>query len=253
MVGYLGDPRIGEMVMIPAGEFIMGEGREQHQLFLPGYRLGKYPLTNAEYEQFIKADGYNNKQWWTKAGWEQIGRRESEPRLWQDSRFNKPNQPVLGVSWYEAVAYCHWLSSDSGQLYRLPSEAEWEKGARGVDGRTYPWGNEFEASRLNIRAGEQQVEASTPVGVYPTGVSHFGIFDCAGNGWEWCATRWPKPYPYDAEEDEWQADYLEGKRLRVLRSGSWNFGQDVVRCGYRFRFGAHGWADRGGCRLVSPI
>jgi serine/threonine protein kinase/formylglycine-generating enzyme required for sulfatase activity len=253
MVGYLGDPRIGEMVIIPAGEFIMGEGREQHELFLPSYRLGKYPLTNAEYEQFIKADGYNNKQWWTKAGWEQIGRRESEPRLWQDSRFNKPNQPVLGLSWYEAVAYCHWLSADSGQLYRLPTEAEWEKGARGVDGRTYPWGNEFEASRLNIRAGEQQVEASTPVGIYPTGVSHFGIFDCAGNVWEWCATRWPKPYPYNAEEDEWQADYLEGKRLRVLRSGSWNFGHNVVRCGYRFRFGATGWADRGGFRLVSPI
>ncbi len=253
VLGYLGDPRPGEMVVIPAGEFIMGEGREQHELFLPDYQLGKYPVTNAEYERFIDAGGYQDKSWWTEAGWQEIGQNQNEPRFWQDARFNKPNQPAIGLSWYECVAYCRWLSAESGQLYRLPTEAEWEKGARGVDGRVYPWGNEFETSRLNAREGDQKVCTTTSVGIYPTGVSPFGLFDCAGNVWEWCATRWKKPFPYDASQDEWQADYLDGQNLRALRSGSWNFKAEVTRCGYRFKFQPYGWSERGGCRVVSQV
>jgi formylglycine-generating enzyme required for sulfatase activity len=253
VLGYLGDPCPGEMVVIPAGEFLMGEGREQHELFLPEYQLGKYPLTNDEYKRFIDAGGYQNKSWWTEAGWQEIGQNQNEPRFWQDARFNKPNQPAMGLSWYECVAYCRWLSAESGQLYRLPTEAEWEKGARGIDGRVYPWGNEFEASRLNAKAGDQQVGTSTPVGIYPNGVSPFGLFDCAGNVWEWCATRWKKFYPYDAHQDEWRADYLEGQNLRVLRSGSWNYQAEDTRCAYRFRFQPYGWSNLGSCRVVSPV
>jgi formylglycine-generating enzyme required for sulfatase activity len=253
VLGYLGDPCLGEMVVIPAGEFLMGEGREQHEVFLPDYQLGKYPVTNGEYEQFIQAGGYQDKSFWTEAGWQEIGQKQDEPRFWQDARFNKPNQPAIGLSWYECVAYCRWLSAETGQLYRLPTEAEWEKGARGVDGRMYPWGNEFEASRLNARAGEQQVRTTTPVGIYPTGVSPFGLFDCAGNAWEWCATHWKKFFPYDAHQDEWQADYLEGQNLRVLRSGSWNYKPEFARCGCRFKFQPYGWTDRGGFRVASPV
>jgi formylglycine-generating enzyme required for sulfatase activity/class 3 adenylate cyclase len=253
VLGGLGDPRLGELVVIPAGEFIMGEGGEQHELFLPDYQLGKYPVTNAEYERFIDAGGYQDKSWWTEAGWQEIGQNQNEPRFWQDARFNKPNQPAIGLSWYECVTYCQWLSAKTGQLFRLPTEAEWEKGSRGVDGRVYPWGNEFEDSRVNARAGEQQVSTSTSVGIYPTGVSPFGLFDCAGNVWEWCATRWKKPFPYDASQDEWQADYLEGQNLRALRSGSWNYKAEVTRCAYRLKFQPYGWADRGGCRVVSPV
>jgi len=253
ILGCLGDPRLGEMVVIPAGDFLMGEGKEQHELFLPDYQLGKYPLTNAEYERFIEAGGYQDKRFWTEAGWQEIGQKQNEPRFWQDARFNKPNQPAIGLSWYECVAYCRWLSAETGQLYRLPTEAEWEKGARGFDGRVYPWGNKFEASRLNAREGDQKVCATTPVGIYPTGVSPFGLFDCAGNVWEWCATRWKKPFPYDASQDEWQANYLEGHNLRVLRSGSWNYRAEATRCGYRFKFQPYGWTERGGCRVVSPV
>jgi formylglycine-generating enzyme required for sulfatase activity/class 3 adenylate cyclase len=253
VLGCLGDPRSGEMVVISAGEFLMGEGTERHALFLPDYQLGKYPVTNAEFEKFIEADGYQDKTWWTEAAWQEVGQKQKEPRYWQDARFNKANQPAIGLSWYECVAYCRWLSAETGQLYRLPTEAEWEKAARGVDGRVYPWGNEFEANRVNAREGDQKVCTSTPVGIYPSGVSPFGLFDCAGNVWEWCATRWKKPFPYNADQDEWQTDYLEGKNLRALRGGSWNYKAEVARCGYRFKFQPYGWTERGGFRLVSPI
>ena len=253
VLGCLGDPRVGEMVVIPEGKFFMGEGREKHALFLPDYQLGKYPVTNAEYRRFIEANGYQDKDLWTNAGWIEVGQKQNEPRYWQDARFNKPNQPAIGLSWYECVAYCRWLSEETGQVYQLPTEAEWEKGARGVDGRVYPWGNEFEENRLNAREGDQKVCATTPVGIYPTGVSPFGLFDCAGNVWEWCATRWKKTFPYDASQDEWLADYLEGQNLRVLRSGSWNYRAEATRCGYRFKFQPYGWTERGGFRLVSPV
>ena len=253
VLGCLGDPRLGAMVVIRAGDFLMGEGREQHILFLPDYQMGKYPVTNAEYKRFIEAGGYQDKRFWTEAGWQEVGEKQEEPRFWQDARFNKPNQPAIGLSWYECVAYCRWLSAGTGQLYRLPTEAEWEKGARGVDGRVYPWGNEFGASRVNAREGDQKVCTTTPVGIYPNGVSPFGLFDCAGNVWEWCATRWKKPFPYDAHQDEWQASYLEGQNLRVLRSGSWNYKAEATRCSYRFKFQPYGWTERGGFRVVSSI
>jgi formylglycine-generating enzyme required for sulfatase activity len=253
VLGWIGDPRLGEMITIPAGEFLMGEGVEQHDLFLPDYQLGKYPVTNAEYARFIEAGGYQDKSFWTEAGWQEVGQKQTEPRYWQDARFNKPNQPAIGLSWYECVAYCRWFSTETGQLFRLPTEAEWEKGARGVDGRVFPWGNEFEASRLNARSGDQHVCTITPVGIYPTGVSPFGLFDCVGNMWEWCTTRWKKPFPYEASQDEWKAEYLEGQNLRVLRGGSWNYKAEVTRCGYRFKFQPYGWTGRGSYRVVSQI
>jgi formylglycine-generating enzyme required for sulfatase activity len=169
------------------------------------------------------------------------------------------------VSWYECVAYCRWLSTESGEMYRLPTEAEWEKGARGRDGRQYPWGNRFEASRLNAKEGEQVVWATTPVGIYPAGVSPFGAFDCAGNVWEWCATKAYgrllglkfKSYPYDVAEDEWGEDYLAEGEVRVLRGGSWYFrqdiGQDIARCAFRDGNFLYNWLDLIGFRLVSPI
>jgi formylglycine-generating enzyme required for sulfatase activity len=253
VLGELGDPRPGEMAAIPAGEFLMGEGSEQHSLALSAYRIGRYPVTNLEYRRFIDAGGYHNKSWWTAAGWLEIGEKKSEPRFWRDGRFNKPNQPVIGLSWYECVAYCRWLTAETGRLWRLPTEAEWEKGARGTDGRLFPWGDEFDPYRLNGRGPRNfQVCTSTPVGIYPTGVSPFGLFDCVGNVWEWCATRWKKPYPYDAAQDEWHSDYLEGQNLRVLRGGSWYDTAEVTRTTHRFKFQPYGWNDRGGLRLVSP-
>jgi formylglycine-generating enzyme required for sulfatase activity/class 3 adenylate cyclase len=251
-LGHLGDPRLGDMVTIPGGPFLMGEDREQHEVALPDYEIGKYSVTNVEYARFIDAGGYRDRTWWTDAGWTEVGPKRSEPHFWLDGRFNQPNQPVMGLSWYECVAYCRWLSAETGRTWRLPTEAEWEKAARGTDGFVFPWGNGFDPTRLNGRGPrDRQVCTSTPVGSYPTGASPFGLFDCVGNVWEWCSTRWKKPYPYDTRQDEWQADYLQGRNLRVLRGGSWYDTSEATRCTNRFRFQPYGWNDRGGFRLAS--
>ncbi|NJN98148.1 MAG: SUMF1/EgtB/PvdO family nonheme iron enzyme, partial [Anaerolineales bacterium] len=132
------------------------------------------------------------------------------------------------------------------------------KAARGVGGRQYPWGNQFEAGRLNSAEGEQVVQATTPVGIYTGGVSPFGAFDCAGNVWEWCATQAPgyelKPYPYHTAEDEWAIDYLNRTNIRALRGGSWDLSEDDARCVCRYRNNPHLRNYSIGCRLAaSPI
>lgn len=253
-----------ELIRIPAGKFLMGSDpsidkhageteQPQHSLYLPDYSIAKTPVTNAEYRRFIEAGSYQDKSWWTRAGWEQKVRAGwSEPRYWRDSRFNQPNQPVVGVSWFEGVIYCRWLAQMTGKAYRLPTEAEWEKAARGTDGRLYPWGNEWDAKRCNTKEGGKG--ASTPVGAYSKGVSPYGLLDMAGNVWEWCATKWPKPYPYDVTEDEWAVDYLEGADKRVLRGGSWGDSGGGARCAYRLRDLPHDRGSYFGCRVVvSPI
>jgi formylglycine-generating enzyme required for sulfatase activity len=267
VLGYLGDPRLGVLVPVPAGKFTMGDkqGSEwenpQHKVLLSEFRIGKYPVTNAEFKEFVEAGGYTQKRWWTKAGWSRKKKENwIEPRDWGDIRYDKPNQPVVSVSWYECMAYCRWFSAETGQSCRLPSEAEWEKAARGIDGRQYPWGNEFETGRLNSGEGEQIVETTTPVGIFPTGESPYGCLDMAGNVWEWTSSMWGKDsykpeykYPYDSADGR---ENLEAgdKVLRVLRGGSWFNAQDGARCSGRL-WDNPGYGDDGyGFRIVvSPI
>jgi formylglycine-generating enzyme required for sulfatase activity len=232
-----------QTLRVPAGPFVMGSTPEQvrrliaegmdessanaeqpqHTVELPAYRIGRYPVTNAEYRQFVEAGGYTEK-WhgcWTAAGWAQKEQVQwTEPRYWRDETLNQPTQPVVGVSWYEAVAYCYWLAKVTGKPYRLPTEAEWEKAARGPDGRIYPWGNEFDSGKCNTQ--EADIGHPTPVGQYsPAGDSPHGAADLAGNVWEWCATEWGKAYPYNLQEDEWSEAYLQGEEARALRGGAW--------------------------------
>ena len=254
-----------QMVTIPAGPFLLGTPKEQrdellrlhkaendkfdaqwldnelgqHEVTLPAYAIGRFPVTNAEFARFMEAGGYAKQDYWTEAGWQ---RKEadgwSEPRYWQDEQFNQPEQPVVGVSWYEAAAYCRWLSAESGRSYRLPSEAEWEKAARGSDGRRYPWGNAWDKEKCNN--SELGLQRTTPVGQYsPAGDSPHGLSDMAGNVWEWCSTRWggaeTKPtygYPYQPDERE----EVEGEDTRVMRGGSWYNGAAWCRCSYRGGF-----------------
>ncbi|PDW00196.1 formylglycine-generating enzyme family protein [Candidatus Viridilinea mediisalina] len=236
-------PWVPELVRVPAGPFLMGSRdddalafdreKPQHELTLPEYWIGRTEVTNAQFRPFVEGDGYTNIVYWTEAGWAwRVAEQVSQPRFWEDARFNGDEQPVVGVSWYEAVAYTRWLSAQTGHEFRLPSEAEWEKAARGPDGRIYPWGDAWDASRLN--SGQSlDVGRTTPVGQYPTGASQYRALDMAGNVWEWCATKWRKGYPYRLE-DEWTAAYLAGEEGRVLRGGSWYSSEaKFVRGAYR--------------------
>lgn len=214
-----------EMILIPAGEFLMGSDPEkdehadvhempQHPLYLPDYYIAKTPVTNAQYRAFVQA----------------IGQSGPPPEA-------KGDHPVVNVFWREAVDFCRWLSEVTGRMYRLPSEAEWEKAARGPDGYIYPWGNEWDASRCNTE--EDGKGCTTRVGAYPQGISPYGCLDMAGNVWEWTRSLWRRytkgplfRYPYNPSDGR---ENLEAgsSGYRVLRGGAFFDGSMLARCAYR--------------------
>ncbi|MGQ9628076.1 MAG: SUMF1/EgtB/PvdO family nonheme iron enzyme, partial [Anaerolineae bacterium] len=238
----LGDPRPGvctlppDWVEIPAGPFIMGDGSEQREVNISyDYRISRYPITNAQYEMFVKAGGYAERRYWTEAGWRWKGDRIEPDRPGQP--YNLLNHPVVYVSWYEALAFCRWLTDylrergeiGEGEEVRLPSEAEWEKAARGTDGREWPWGNKFDSALCNM-AGTG-IGATSAVGIFPAGKSPYEVLDMAGNVWEWTRSI-SRAYPYSPKDGR---ENLEAGAdvFRVLRGGSFNFYHDYVRCAFR--------------------
>lgn len=190
------DPRDGAlMVQIPEGPFRMGlpEGdlfAEPHELpereiVLSAFWMDVHPVTNGRYLQFISAGGYEDSQWWCPDGWEWLQKQPlRQPAMWESPGWDGPEQPVAGVSWYEADAYARWAGK------RLPSDAEWEKAARGTDGRRYPWGDEWPGDdRANY---DNRLGRTSPVGLYPDGISPYGCHDMAGNVNNWTADwYWP--------------------------------------------------------------
>ena len=167
----------------PAATFRLGQGgpeegwfkREQpaHEVTLPAFEIGRYPVTNAQYTEFVRAT------------------RHEAPNYWREGRVPEElaGHPVVNVTWRDAMAYVAWLGERTGKPYRLPTEAEWEKAARGDDGRLWPWGNDWDAGRANCRPAGPG--ATTLVGAYsPDGDSPCGAADMAGNVWEWCLTKW---------------------------------------------------------------
>ncbi|MDS4032043.1 MAG: SUMF1/EgtB/PvdO family nonheme iron enzyme [Candidatus Contendobacter sp.] len=154
--------------------------------------------------------------------------RQTQPAYWNDEAFNNPAQPVVGICWFEARAYCAWLSAQTGQSFRLPTEAEREAAARGAAGRRYAYGDAFDASRCN--AFETHVRRTTPVGVFPGGETPDGLIDMTGNTWDWTGSL-DQPYPYlaaDGREDP------AGDARRVVRGGAWFFLQSVARAASRY-------------------
>ncbi|MFM7171556.1 MAG: SUMF1/EgtB/PvdO family nonheme iron enzyme, partial [Caldilinea sp.] len=169
-----------------------------------------------------------------------LSEQRREPRFWQDSRFNRPTQPVVGVNWYEAMAYAAWLARVTGKGYCLPSEAQWEWAARrrqkrtlwhwgDRSGRRYPWGDKWDGSKCNWRGSG--LNAPNPVGVYPHGVTAEGLHELAGNVYEWTTSLY-RPYRYRADDGR-EAAEVEG--LRVARGGSWYTDPKTVRCANRYR------------------
>jgi formylglycine-generating enzyme required for sulfatase activity len=240
-----------EMVTVPGGPFLMGtseaqledmlarfewarelqeEGwfaREllQRELTLPAFEIGRYPVTNAEYVAFVAADGHTAPAHW--------GGQRPPDELFA--------HPVVNVSWHDALAYVTWLSERTGRPYRLPTEAEWEKAARGGDGRLWPWGDDWDAGRASCKPAESF--RTTPVDQYsPAGDSPYGCADVAGNAREWCSSLWgddlDQPsfaYPYRADDGR---ENLESGGLRILRGGSWRSSSlGIVRCAYRYWVG----------------
>ncbi|MGB1251009.1 MAG: SUMF1/EgtB/PvdO family nonheme iron enzyme [Candidatus Promineifilaceae bacterium] len=257
---YLCELAPPEMIYIPPSTFLMGSAEDdpeaqdnekpQHELWLAGYYIDRYPVTNAQYRDFIAAGGYGKQECWTEVGWQE---KESngwiEPRYWQDSRFNAARQPVVGISWYESVAYALWAGKG------LPTEPHWEKAASWDPvthtKRRYPWGNEWDAEKCNCM---QRHDGTTEVGAYSTDVSVYGMEDVAGNVYEHLQTKWEDDasisyrFPYDPLDGR---EHLEGSVTRVNKSAGWNDDQGNAkkygRCGFRdgynprFRNGNHGF------------
>ncbi|MEZ4863324.1 MAG: SUMF1/EgtB/PvdO family nonheme iron enzyme [Caldilineaceae bacterium] len=237
-----------DWVTIPAGEFVMGSDKEkdkdafddelpQFRLNLPEYQIARYPVTVAQFAQFITATNYQTTAeqqgyayGYTGSKWKVImGAYWVRPRGPKSTIEQKMEHPVTCISWADAVAFCHWAK------VRLPTEAEWEKAARGGDGRLYPWGNAPpDATRCNFA---MNVKDTTPVGHYPVGISPYGCYDMAGNVLEWTSSLWgrdiQKPdfgYPYvptDGREDSVAGGY------RVVRGGSFDAHLRGVRCAVR--------------------
>jgi formylglycine-generating enzyme required for sulfatase activity len=221
-----------EMVCVPAGEFLMGstdddpyaedDEKPQHAVYLDAFWIDKYEVTNAQYRACVKAGACE------------------EPRPCDIDDYNAPEQPVVCVSWDDAQDYAAWAGG------RLPTEAEWEKAARGTDGRIYPWGNsppDCNKANYGDCAGK-----TLPVGSHPDGASPYGALDMAGNVWEWVAD-WYDP-DYYSQSPGRSPQGPESGDFRVLRGGAFRNDLRGVRCAVRFGLYPNFWNDGGGGRVV---
>ena len=230
-----------EIVQIPAGQFIMGTTPEeakqfgeeaqretpQHTVELPAFEIGRYPVTNLEYKAFVEATNHK------------------PPSHWQGGQLpdELADHPVTRVSWEDATAYCQWLVETTQKPYRLPTEQEWERAARGIDGHRYPWGNEWEENRANTQ--EARIGATTPVGQYsPDGDSPEGCADMVGNVWEWTDSPF-EPYAGSSYQDEYY-----GQGLKVFRGGSYYDDKTTARAAFRSWDYFHYWGRYYGFRVV---
>jgi formylglycine-generating enzyme required for sulfatase activity len=286
----LGDPRPEVMTVetmqfchIPAGEFMMGEGeKQQHTLTLPEFWMSRYPVTNAQFNQFVEAGGYAEEHFWAEARKEGFwkdggfkGRYDNEFRT-APANFAEPyyfaNHPVVGVVWYEALAFTRWMTGelrvkgyklwvykpDTHAVHEdetlkssivnlkseiaMPSEAEWEKAAHRGDGGQYPWEGEFDRNKANT--SETGIGSTSAVGCFTGGVSPYGLQDMSGNVWEWTRTN------YDTKKDG-----LESKDTCVLRGGSFNYESSFARCACRYGgYPVYGGGNLGfRVAVVSPV
>jgi formylglycine-generating enzyme required for sulfatase activity len=232
-------------VEIPAGEFIYGEGDKQQSIHLDRYYISRYPITNAQFQAFIDAGGYESEEWWQEI-------RMMQP---QEPGWKLANRPRENVSWYEAVAFCRWLSQSLRVDIRLPTEQEWEKAARGEDGREYPWGDGYLAGVANTnekadKIGPNNQDQTTAVGLYPQGGSSSGGQDMSGNVLEWCLNKllWGTGSKKSNTQVSVVVDSSEDARL--LRGGSWKAVPVIAHSAKRFRLNPVDRANNVGFRVL---
>jgi iron(II)-dependent oxidoreductase len=258
----------GEMVLVPAGAFLMGADsdsfaydneRPAREVFVPAFRLGRTPVTNAEYARFIEEGGYRRRELWDEEGWSWREKEGWESPLywrrdgavWRERRmFDEdeivPQRPVAGVSWYEAEAYARFVGK------RLPTEAEWEKAASWDESagakRRFAWGDaEPSAELCNFGL---RFWGTTPVGSFHEGASPYDCYDMTGNVWEWTSTPFEgypgfEPFPYPEYSETW----FDGDH-RVLKGGSWATNASVLRTSFRNFFRRHFRIAFAGIRLA---
>ena len=239
------------MLWIPAGPFLMGSNPDQvqqaadwcncdkrryedeqylHKVQLDGYYIDQYEVTNRQYQAFVDATGYVTD-----------AEHKSEAKTWRtEYTQGKANFPVVWMSWNDARAYCKWAGK------RLPTEAEWEKAARGGDARIWPWGSEWNQNRLNSLVGGRKT--TTAVGSFPEGASPYGAMDMAGNVWEW-VNDWYQANYYQTGNDTNPVGPESGED-RVLRGGGYNNGLQDVRTANRHKGGQTGYAPDHGFRCA---
>jgi formylglycine-generating enzyme required for sulfatase activity len=214
-------------------------------LEIVAFELAVYPVTVAQFRPFVEAGGYGEKSFWSEGGWRwRDGQNQEEPVLWGDSDWMLANHPVVGVTWYEAEAYCNWLNTQlpSEQAVRLPTEAEWEWAARGPEGRRYPWADKWEAWRCN--GSESGIGRTSTVGCFPGGAADWWrgmwpaskvVQDLAGNVWEWTASEYTENY----RGAHWSVlnTKVSDNSPRLVRGGSWDTLPEGFRSAARYRFG----------------
>ncbi|MCE7937576.1 hypothetical protein DCC79_03775 [bacterium] len=240
-----------DWVTVPAGRFVYQDGEARREIVLPAFDIARHPVTWIQFQAFVDdPDGYVDDRWWVD-----LDDRPSAPMA---AALPIANHPRETVSWYEAVAFCRWLTDrmrESGRIeaagiVQLPTEEQWEKAARGTDGREYPWGDGYRVGHANInetweRIGPHNLGRTSAVGIYPHGASRCGALDMAGNVWEWCLNEYGKPDRVG----------VSGNAARVLRGGSWNSDRLSARSAARGRDRPHDRNDNIGFRVCgsSPI
>lgn len=210
-----------DWVEIPAGPFIYGDAATKQTLTLERFFISRYPITNSQYQTFVDAGGYQDDRWW-----QDLIKPKPEKPSWKQA-----NRPRENVNWYEALAFTRWLSAQLGIQVSLPTEQQWEKAARGTDGREYTWGNDFKSGYANIddpAAGEDNLQQTTAVGVFPQSQSPYQVMDMTGNIWEWCLNKLDRPEQTAPDQSD---------QARVARGGSWHNSPEKARAHVRYQHG----------------
>lgn len=252
-----GNPNI-QWIHIPQGSFMMGSDpkfsfgsdreRPFHRQEVKEFSISKYPITNQQFDAFYRAGGYTKKEFWSHLGWSWKQSNDIEkPYNDMDYKFLLGNHPRVGITWFEAYAFCKWLTKELLQPVRLPTEAEWEKAAKGVERQNlFPWGDDVERVPLVSNMEEMGIGFTNSVGIFPEGRSDFGCLDMSGNILEWCSTVWSEDYKMPSIENP------ESQLARCVRGGAYNY-RDRWRLhvAYRRKASPGVWNNYTGFRVAS--